>query len=132
MIWAMVCSQSCLGWLYRTSPSLPAKNIISLILVLSIWWCPYVESSLVLLEWYEYDNLLNHTHIIAYFSDSNFHYCRQLTLEWTSSYMVFFHLVIFLLFLTQLHCNQKTWFVWYWFWETCWDCLYNQVYDQFL
>ena len=28
----------------------PAKNIISLILVLIIWWCPCVESSLVLLE----------------------------------------------------------------------------------
>ena len=39
-----------LCWLYRTSPSLAAKNIINLISVLTIWWCPYVESSLVLLE----------------------------------------------------------------------------------
>ena len=36
--------------LYRASPSLAAKNIINLILVLTIWWCPCVESSLVLLE----------------------------------------------------------------------------------
>ena len=27
-------------WLYRASPSLAAKNIINLILVLTIWWCP--------------------------------------------------------------------------------------------
>ena len=47
MIWATVCSQSC--FCYRASPSLPAKNI-NLISVLTIWWCPYVESSLVLLE----------------------------------------------------------------------------------
>ena len=32
------------------SPSLAAKNIINLISVLTIWWCPCVESSLVLLE----------------------------------------------------------------------------------
>ena len=50
MIWATVSSQSCFCWLYRASPSLAAKNIISLILVLTIWWCPCVESSLVLLE----------------------------------------------------------------------------------
>ena len=37
-------------WLYRASPSLAAENIISLISVLTIWWCPCVESSLVLLE----------------------------------------------------------------------------------
>ena len=37
-------------WLYRASPSLAAKNIINLISVLTIWWCPCVESSLVLLE----------------------------------------------------------------------------------
>ena len=37
-------------WLYGASPSLAAKNIINLILVLTIWWCPCVESSLVLLE----------------------------------------------------------------------------------
>ena len=37
-------------WLYRAFPFLAAKNIINLILVLTIWWCPCVESSLVLLE----------------------------------------------------------------------------------
>ena len=37
-------------WLYISSPSLAAKNIINLILVLKIWWCPCVESSFVLLE----------------------------------------------------------------------------------
>ena len=34
----------------RVSSSLVAKNIISLISVLTIWWCPCVESSLVFLE----------------------------------------------------------------------------------
>ena len=50
MIWATVNSWSCFCWLYRASPSLAAKNIINLISVLTIWWCPCVESSLVLLE----------------------------------------------------------------------------------
>ena len=50
MIWATVSSQSCFCWLYRASPSLVAKNTINVILVLTIWWCPCVESSLVLLE----------------------------------------------------------------------------------
>ena len=50
MIWATVSSQSCFCWLYRASLSLAAKNRINLISVLIIWWCPCVESSLVLLE----------------------------------------------------------------------------------
>ena len=50
MIWATVSSRSCFCWLYRASPSLATKNIINLISVLSIWWCPCLESSLVLLE----------------------------------------------------------------------------------
>ena len=50
MIWATVSSQFCFCWLYRASLSLAAKNIINLILVLIIWWCPCVESSLVVLE----------------------------------------------------------------------------------
>ena len=50
MNWATVISQSCFWWLYRASPSLAAKNIINLISALTIWWCPCVESSLLLLE----------------------------------------------------------------------------------
>ena len=50
MIWATVSSRSCFSWLYRAFPSLVAKNIIRLISVLTTWWCPCVESSLVLLE----------------------------------------------------------------------------------
>ena len=50
MIWATVSSWSCFCWLYRASPSLASKNIINLISVLTIWWCPLIESSLVLLE----------------------------------------------------------------------------------
>ena len=50
MIWAIVSSQSCFCWLYRASPSLAANNINNLILELTIWWCPCVESSLVSLE----------------------------------------------------------------------------------
>ena len=47
MLWATVSSWSCFGWLYRAFPSLTAKNIISLILVLTIWWCPCVVFSCV-------------------------------------------------------------------------------------
>ena len=50
MIWATVSSWSCFYWLYRTSSSLMAKNIINLILILTILWCPIAESSVVLLE----------------------------------------------------------------------------------
>ena len=49
MMWATVSSQTCFCWLYRASPSLAAKNIINLISVLTIWRCPCVEFSLVLL-----------------------------------------------------------------------------------
>ena len=45
MIWATVSSQTCFCWLFRASPSLAAKNIINIISVLNIWWCPCVESS---------------------------------------------------------------------------------------
>ena len=47
MIWATVNSRSCFYWLYRASPSLAAKNIINLILVVTIWWCPCVKSCVV-------------------------------------------------------------------------------------
>ena len=40
MIWATVSSWSCVWWLYRVSLSLTAKDIINLILVLTIWRCP--------------------------------------------------------------------------------------------
>ena len=50
MIWATVSSQSGCCWLYRVSPSLDTKNIINLILVLTLWWSLCVESSLVLLK----------------------------------------------------------------------------------
>ena len=52
IIWATVSSQSCFCWLYRASPSSAAKKIINLISVLTIWWCPCVESYLVLLVCY--------------------------------------------------------------------------------
>ena len=42
----MVSSWSCFCWSYGASPSSSAKNIMNLILVLTIWWCPCVESSL--------------------------------------------------------------------------------------
>ena len=45
VIWATVSSRSCFCGLYRASPSLATKNIINLISVLTIWWCPCVESS---------------------------------------------------------------------------------------
>ena len=53
MIWATISSRSCFCWLNRASPSSAAKNIISLISVLTIWWCPCVELSL----WYHSPSL---------------------------------------------------------------------------
>ena len=50
MIWATVSPWYCFRWLYRASSSLAANNIINLLLLLTIWWCPCAESSLVLLE----------------------------------------------------------------------------------
>ena len=51
MVWLTVSSWSCVFWLYRVSPFFfSAKNIVNLISVLTIWWCPFVESSPVLLE----------------------------------------------------------------------------------
>ena len=50
MIWAPVSYWSCVSWLYRASPSSTAKNKINLISVLTIWWWPCVELSLVLLK----------------------------------------------------------------------------------
>ena len=47
MIWTIVSSQSCFLWLFIASPSLTTNNIINLILVLTIWWCPCVELSCV-------------------------------------------------------------------------------------
>ena len=50
MIWVTVSFWSCFCWLYRASPSSATKNIIALILVLTIWLYSCVETSLVLLE----------------------------------------------------------------------------------
>ena len=48
MVWVTVSYQSCCCcWPHRTSPSLAAKNIINQILVLTIWWSPYVHLSCV-------------------------------------------------------------------------------------
>ena len=49
MIGATFSCQSYFCWLYRASPSLAAKNIINLISVLTIWWCPCVD--LLLCYW---------------------------------------------------------------------------------
>ena len=49
MIWTTISPQSCFFSLYRASPSFAAKNIINLVLVLTIWWHACVGSSLVLL-----------------------------------------------------------------------------------
>ena len=50
MIGAAVSSRSCFCQLFIASPSLAAKNIISLILELTVWCCPRVKLSFVLLE----------------------------------------------------------------------------------
>ena len=48
--WATVSSPSCFSWLYVASPSLATNNVINVISVLTIWWCPCVKLSLVLLK----------------------------------------------------------------------------------
>ena len=75
MIWATVSSWSFFCWLNRASPSLAAKNIINLISVLTIWWCPCVESSLVLLE----EGLLWPVHFLGktLFCPASFHIPRS-------------------------------------------------------
>ena len=50
MIWATVSSKSCFCWLYTASPSSAIKNVISLISLLTIWWCSSVKLSLELLK----------------------------------------------------------------------------------
>ena len=50
MIRATVRSRSWFWWLYRTSPASTVKNIINLILVLTLWCRPCVQASFVLLE----------------------------------------------------------------------------------
>ena len=45
--WDIVGSRSYFCWLYRAAPSLGAKNIIIMILVLTVWWCLYLESCVV-------------------------------------------------------------------------------------
>ena len=45
MIWVTVSSQSCFCWLYRAS-IFGCKEYNQSDLVLTIWWCPCVESSL--------------------------------------------------------------------------------------
>ena len=46
MIWATVSCQYYFCCLYRASPFSASNNIINLILVSTIWWCPCVESFL--------------------------------------------------------------------------------------
>ena len=41
--WTIVSSGSCFCWLHRVSLSSAAKNVINVISVLTIWWCPCVE-----------------------------------------------------------------------------------------
>ena len=50
MIWATVSFRSCFYWLYTVSPSSATKNETDLISVLTIWWCPCVKPSIVLLK----------------------------------------------------------------------------------
>ena len=64
MILATVSSQSCLCWLYRSSPSFSANNIINLISMSTVWWCPRIESSLAL-QVVVFVQLLNHVWLFA-------------------------------------------------------------------
>ena len=45
MVWACQLPV-CFCWVYRASPSSATKNIVNLILVLTIWWCLFGELSL--------------------------------------------------------------------------------------
>ena len=73
MIWATVSHPSCFSWLYRASPPLATKNIINLISVLAIWWCPCVESCALfqqhkrrLYAWTSPDDVCVHIHLYSW------------------------------------------------------------------
>ena len=51
-IWATVSPRSCVCWLYTASPPSATKNVINLISILTIWWCPCGKLSLLLLKEY--------------------------------------------------------------------------------
>ena len=42
--------RSCFCWFYTASPSPTTKNVINLISMLTIWWCPCIKLSLELLK----------------------------------------------------------------------------------
>ena len=56
MFGATVSSRSCLCWLYRDFPSSATKNTLSLILVLTIWWCPYGKSVFAIISVFSWQN----------------------------------------------------------------------------
>ena len=135
-------------WLYRASPSSAAKNIISLILVLTIWWCPCVELSFGLVEkvWYDQHVLLTKFGLplpcfilyskakLAYYSGYllTFYFCIQITYD-EKDIFFFFFLVWVLEGLIDLHRTGQLQLIWHqWLWHRlgllwCWMvCLGNE------
>ena len=67
-LWVLFC------WLYTASLSLATKNVINLILVFTIWWCPCVKSSLLLLRksvCYDHWVLWQHLYYACFTSERN-------------------------------------------------------------
>ena len=86
MIWATVSYWSCFCWMYRAYPSLTAKNIINMISVMTTWWCPCVESCVVVRGC-----LLWPVHFIGKtpLAFSLLHFVHQGQVSWYSRYLDF-------------------------------------------
>ena len=121
MIWATGSSQSCFCWLYRASLSLAAKNIITLLSVVTIWWnlltnaMAYTWSALVHVPRVLENNVHSHCWVqnsaspwwsSLYFADflfsstsSTWERCWNLPPWWQSHIWKFHHFYIYLLFI---------------------------------
>ena len=114
MIWATVSSWSCFCWLYRASPSLAAKNIISLISVVIIWWCPWRQV-------YYYTN--NHSLILLVCKSKSWN--TKTSVQKNSSYLLREWKEVKQKFSTVQKCNTSYFFPVKFTSLTSWQILYT-------
>ena len=108
MIWVTVSAWSYFCWLYRASPSSAANNIINLILIMTICWCPCVES---LKESYDKprEHIKKQRH---YFAESYGFSSRHTWMwklnhkEWTTEELVLFTVVLEKTLEIPLDCKE--------------------------